>query len=448
MKIEEGTTSSKNKIAIIASQFQTLIANPTTNKKIRKIDLKQPHEINALIRHIESNLKLNLEASDFNQLKQKIRNLSNEYKAKHDRDLHVITPHFSQEKIAHLENEYPETLRSLFEAALCIVDGSFGSIIKDWFYKENNPPILFEQMVALLILYKEKAVLDRPLVWKEEIFCKPEQDKSLNVLAEQLKEFNNEENKLLREVVDRIELDKDEKTAFEKIFDNYLLNLKNPHYFSQELINHLMNHLNLMERAIDFAVLLKNPNDQSKGLELLIHKFLNLKDFDAALKLWELIPIPKIKYQVANKIAETCIQSGLAFEVLQTAQDMQSSEEKDKLLRDVAFEMTKKKQLKKAIVAVKGIKDSGIKAYTLSVMSHLLCSQLDFSNAKKIALKISDLEYKEDAIVDIVRSLVVQRQIEPALKFINSLPDSIERRKPFSFIERALKIYHENDKVT
>lgn len=422
-----------------------------------------------LLKQLEKSLKQEIDVETARKINARVRKSTIDYVDEYKRIMQVATPQITyipKEKMLSIESAYHETIKELFNVANGVVDGSFGPKIQEKYMIEDDMTIPFISMVALLLVYISKTPSTEEAIFKSEIFAKIRGDHRIQQLLTQFKDFDfasienlilqdetelppNEKNclNLLKNLIAKMQMDILDVIALEKIFKNFLQNLYNPSHLSHLFINYLVDKLNILEQAIDISILIKNPIEKTKSLELLIDKLLSINEYDYALTLWRLIPIKKNKYQIINTIVEKYIDSGLVENTLYVHQDIKDDEERDNVLRELAFQLAKNKHLVKALEAADTIHDFELKSYTKSKIVHILCSQLDFNNAKKIALNIEDPDYKEDAVNDIVKTYLLKRNFDEAIHFVNSLPNMKERRNAAKRIESALKAFHQDEKV-
>jgi len=358
----------------------------------------------------------------------------------------VIEPLFeliTKNKIQTVEKNYPETVKHLFEVAFCIVDGSFGKKLMEIYASDAPSPLPFNTILILMLLNISKSVANQDLmVSLPEIFNPLKSDPNFQKTLANLSSFNLD---LIEswtpdpKLINQLNLNPSDVQAFLKIFHNFIDHFEHP---SHLLIDLLIHKMHLMDRAVDTALMIRNPIDRSKAFELLINEFLIQQDIDKAKKLWELIPSKQEKYKASIKIVEKLIENGKIEEAIQFSDETKEQENHDQLLREASLTIAKGHLLNKAIEVMETIKDPDIKNYTQSNLVHILCSQFDFANAKKVALSIPQADFKEDAIVEIVKNYLQGRQYDEATTFMNSLSSPNEKQKPAKLIETALKIQH------
>jgi hypothetical protein len=381
--------------------------------------------------------------------------------------MRVIKPHFeiiTKQKIQAIEDTYPETIKNLFDVAFCIIDGSFGEKLRDVYSSETPYSIPFKTILVLMLVYLSKSsITQNPTASLPEFFHQLKPNKSFEKTFNSLKAIDLNlveawvlDPNTLSENIDltpisellgflnQLDIKADDEKVFMKLFQNFMDHLVNP---SHLLIDLLIHKIHVIDRAIDTALMIRNPVDKSKAIELLILDFLAKNEIDRAIELWELIPTKQEKFKTSIKIAEKMIESGKIEEALKFSDEIKEQESHDHLLREASLRIAKHHLLNKALEVMENIKDSDIKHYTQSNLVHILCNQFDFLNAKKIALAIGEADFKEDAIVDIVKNYLTRRKYDEAIQFISSLNTPYEKRRPAKLIETALKIRHEDDKI-
>jgi hypothetical protein len=377
----------------------------------------------------------------------------------------LIYPHFesmTKRKIQAIEDSYPMTVKTLFDVAFCFIEGSFGKRLQNIYASETVYTLPFNTVLILMLLFLSKSSVRETLVLPE-IF---ESLKSDNVFKNKLEELKSVDLKLIESWIldspvipdesplkvifelcvffDKLPIDSANIQTFLKLFYTFIHHLEHPSYL---LIDLLIHKMHIMDRAIDTAFMIRNPIDRSISFELLINEFLLQHDIEKAMELWELIPSKQKKYQASIKIAESLIEEGKIEEAIKFSDETKEEENHDHLLREASLKIAKRHLLSKAREVIENIKDSDLKNYTQSSLVHILCGQFDFNNAKKVALSIPQADFKEDAILDIVKNYLTRRKYDDAINFTNSLSSVFEKQKPAKLIETALKIRHEDEKV-
>lgn len=384
----------------------------------------------------------------------------NDHKGGFAKILNLNDAKIAKHNIQVFEETYPETIKKLFDTAFYLIDGGFGEKLKKSITSEAHRSITFNGILVLVLAYIKKSSLKELSL--PELFHQLNGNKafenSLNTLKyidlDMLDEWlsssgiQNESIKPIAQLIpflEQLQFSSSDKQIFIKFFLDFIDHLVNPSHVLVDLLIH-KNHL--IERAIDTTLMIKNPMDKSKSIELLIYDLLDKNQIDRAIELWELIPVKQEKFKAAIKITEKMIEAGKIDEALKFSDETMEPEPHDHLLREASLKIAKRHLLPKALEVIESIKDAHIKYYAQSNLVHLLCNQFDFFNAKKVALAIEEEDFKEDAIMEIVKNYLTRRKYDEAIQFINSLDTPYEKRKPAKLIEIALKIRHEDEKVS
>lgn len=188
---------------------------------------------------------------------------------------------------------------------------------------------------------------------------------------------------------------------------------------------------------------LRNTAEKNRSNEMIISHLLD-RDLKKAHMLWNQLTVGRNRW--AKKIVETLLKLGHHQIALDFSSSLEHAEQ-DHFLRSMAIWYANNLELDQALEIVQTINNFDIQAYAKSNIVHILCRQKQFQKAKEIALSIQDRDYREDAILDIVKAYLQERCIDEAILFVDSFKNPNEKSKPAKVIAAALKAQHQDEKV-
>lgn len=438
-----GFAMDSNKRDLISSKINEIL-KPTSEKRVVKKLTKS--EITPLLQ--QAAVGIQREVQEGIQRKITVKTVDEiKYITK------AVTPHFetvSKSKIDAVEQTYPETIKSLFDVAFCIIDGSFGQKVRDIYMLESPQQLPFHVILTLMLVFISKSSQEI----LPEVFKYLKEDKQfkqtvamlvgIDIQAIENWIFHVEDHPVLKKLSAYLApLKVPDQKVFEKLFHNFMDHLANPSHVLIELL--IREHV--IDRAIDTTLMIRNPVDRSKSFEMLIEAFLKQGATERAMELWELVPSKHERFQAARQIIEKLITQRKIEEALKFSLELQEQEEHDKLLKEAALKIAEERLLGKALEVAGLIQDNDVRQYTHSSLVHILCGQHDFANARKIALAISEDDFKQDAVMEIVKNYLRRRNYDEAIRFINTLENQYEKRKPAQLLEAALKVRREDEKI-
>lgn len=342
-----------------------------------------------------------------------------------------------------VEEIYPHTVHALFDAALHVMEERWGTALKDKFTLSSER--ISSPRVVLALLAVNASYYDHPLL---EIFQIFKNDLHWKQLSQKLKDYEDEaiyhyifsEEHL--EWIERLQVSPEHLQGLMQLFDHFIDNMNNP---STPLV-HLYLENSQKEKAIQAIAQLRHPIEKSKSISELIDYLLFENDLSTALNIWNEIPLPAEKHRQAIKLIHKMVDRDLTDEALGFVISHPKHHERDLLTKEIALELSKKGDVQKALDIVRAIDDKDLQHFTRSRMVKLLASQNKMHIAKEIAFSILDEEYKQDALIEIVKAFLHKRKFDEAIKFVATLSEG-EKKKPAQVIESALKAHHQDEKV-